>query len=261
VTLLPRLALLSLLAVLTTSCSSDGDLNVFSVRKDLELGRQARAEILGDPDQFPVLSKLDYPRAYAYIQAMADTIVARGGAEHADVFPYEVTLIDQDVRNAFATPGGFIYVYTGLIKTLESGDQLAGVLGHEIAHAAARHSTDRLTKQYGIATLLSLVAGSAEGGLAARVASSLLNLRFSRKDEAEADALSVSYLCKTRFAADGAAGFFRAIQEDGLRPPEFLSSHPSPANRIDRIQQWASEQGCNIEDQDLVAFRRFRQQF
>ena len=239
-----------------TSCSEDGDLNVFSVQQDLELGQQTDAEIRSQPDEFPIIERADNPAAYDYLQGMVDDIVREGQVPYADEFAYQVTLIDQDVENAFATPGGFLYVYTGLIQTLESGDQLAGVLGHEIAHAAERHSTDQLTQQFGFSTLVSVLTGG-DPGLLSEVAGSLLSLRFSRADETEADERSVDYLCNTRYAANGAAGFFEMIQ-NSPQPPAFLSSHPNPGDRVEEINARAREKNCSTETDDRVAFQEFK---
>ena len=252
--LLCALMLFTLLSF--ASCSEDGDINDFSVEQDLELGRQADAEIRSMPEEFPIIERADAPAAYAYLEEMVDEIVQQGGVAYADIFPYQVTLIDQDVENAFATPGGFLYVYTGLIKTLDSGDELAGVLGHEIAHAAERHSTDQLTQQYGVATLLSLLTGG-DPDLLTEIAGGLLSLRFSRGDESEADARSVDYLCNTDYAANGAAAFFAAI-EGQPTPPAFLSSHPNPGDRVAAINERAEEKGCSTEVEDIEAFQQFR---
>ena len=248
--------LLALLLLTLTACSEDGDINIFSVEQDLELGRQTDAELRSMPQEFPIIERPDAPAAYDYLQGMVDDIVQQGNVPYADVFPYQVTLIDQEVQNAFATPGGFLYVYTGLIQTLESGDELAGVLGHEIAHAAERHSTDQLTQRYGVSTLIGLLTGS-DPGLLTEIAGGLLSLTFSRSDEREADDRSVDYLCNTDYAANGAAAFFAAIQ-DQPTPPAFLSSHPNPGDRVAAINTRADEKGCSTEVDDVTAFERFR---
>lgn len=247
--------LLCLLSLST--CSEDGDFNVFSIEQDLELGRQTAQQILNNPAEYPVLEPRDYPQAYLYLQNMVDEIVREGNVPYADVFPYTVTLIRSDQQNAFATPGGFIYVYTGLVEVLDSGDQLAGVLGHEIAHASQRHSTDQLTKQYGISTLLSVVSGG-DPGLLTQIGSQLLNLKFSRDDEAEADARSVDFLCNTDYASNGAAGFFEMIQSMG-GSPAFLSTHPNPGDRVEEINDRAADKNCDTDTSDIDDFRDFQQ--
>ena len=237
---------LASLTFLGMDCASSG-LNVFSLEQDLELGKRTAAEIRSKPNDFPILSKSRHPQAYDYVQGLVNDIVRKGNVAHADIFPYEVTLIDDDdVLNAFATPGGFLYIYTGLIKYLDGEDQLAGVLAHEIAHSARRHSTQQATRQYGISTLLSLVTGNSDPGLLSQVATGLLSLKFSRGHENEADSYSVAYLCPTQYNAAGAAGFFEKMQSaGGGSPPEFLSTHPSPANRVADIRQQAQQKNCS----------------
>jgi len=242
------LSLASLLLLIFLTGPSCGTVNVFSLEDDRKLGAQVNQQILSDPAQFPVLPERGNEEVYSYIRGITNKILNSGKVEHKDEFAWEVRIIDDnETLNAFATPGGYIYVYTGLIKFLDSEDQLAGVMGHEIAHADQRHSTKAMTKQYGIATLLQLATGG-EGAAAllGQVAGSLVNLRFGRGAETEADTYSVIYLCPTGYEADGAAGFFRKLEEGGgQRPPEFLSTHPNPGNRVANIEAQVDERGCS----------------
>ncbi len=246
-----------LLPFLLFGCGAAGGLNVFSVEQDLELGRQMNQEIMNNPREYPVLRESSNPQAYAYLQGMVDEIVRSGKVPNASVFNYEVTIIDDDVLNAFATAGGYLYVYTGLIKYLDTEDQLAGVLAHEIAHAAERHVTEQATKQYGLSTLLGVVTGSGDPGTLTQIGAGLVGLSFSRGAESEADARSVDYLCGTRYRADGAAGFFEKTGNAGS-PPEFLSTHPSPSNRVEAIQQRAAKASCPAPSSSDSAFRSFQ---
>ena len=240
-------ALLLVVAANLSCGSAGGGLNVFSLEQDKQLGAQVNAEILSQPGQYPVLPEQGNEEVYRYVRGITDRILNSGKVEHRDEFAWEVRIIDDDATlNAFATPGGYIYVYTGLIKYLDTEDQLAGVMGHEIAHADQRHSTKALTKQYGIQALASLAAGSQAGALAGNVLGSLLQLKFGRGAETEADTYSVIYLCPTPYESDGAAGFFRKLNEAGSagRPPEFLSTHPNPANRVENIEKQAAQRQC-----------------
>lgn len=219
------------------------NLNLFTVEDDKQLGADLAAQIDADPASFPPLDRAEYSVAYGHIERIRDEILGSPDVVYADDFAWEVTILEDDaVVNAFAAPGGYIYVYTGLIRFLKTEDQLAGVLGHEIAHADRRHSTQQLTKRYGISALLELAFGD-DPNLAAEIAASLVDLSFSRSQEAEADDYSVIYLCDTGYAADGAAGFFE-LMGDGQGVPEFLSTHPNPANRIESIYELAAELGC-----------------
>ncbi|MCB0638062.1 MAG: M48 family metalloprotease, partial [Lewinella sp.] len=223
----PLLITLGLLTLFTTGCGTN-QLNLFSIDQDIELGRQVSEEIASNPDEYPILPEQGNEEVYRYIRNITNRLLSTGKVAHRQEFAWQVTIIqDDETLNAFATPGGYIYVYTGLIKFLDSEDELAGVLGHEIAHAAQRHSTQQLTQVYGLQMLLSVVTGSADPSMIEQIALGLASLRFSRGHESEADQYSVIYLCETSYNATGAAGFFRKM-EDSARPPEFLSTHPDP---------------------------------
>jgi predicted Zn-dependent protease len=157
------------------------------------------------------------------------------------------------VLNAFCTPGGYIYVYSGLIHYLEAEDHLAGVLGHEIAHAERRHSSVRLQKQYGSERMFEFIVLttpiSARAAWALQMLTDLTSLGYSREQEAESDSYSVKYLATTDYACDATAGFFEKLtaNNDGAEPPAFLSDHPSSTARIRDIHEEAEDLGCSTE--------------
>ncbi|WP_245826949.1 M48 family metalloprotease [Reichenbachiella faecimaris] len=157
-------------------------------------------------------------------------------------------IIDADVLNAFATPGGFIYVYTGLIKYLDTADDLAGVMGHEIAHASERHSSDQMKQQVGLQLLSQIILGEASNSQLAQLATGFFGLKFSRDDEAESDEHSVIYLSDTEYACNGAATFFEKLTAEGQAGgPEFLSTHPSPTSRVADINAKANDINCSTD--------------
>ena len=244
-----RLFFLTLIASFTLfmSCGGGDDgLIFFSVEDDIELGKQVRDEIEADTS-FVILSDVEYPEAYEFIRAMRDQILLSDEIEYDSLFDWEVYLVhDDEVLNAFATPGGYIYIYTGLIKFLDRSDDLAGVLGHEIAHSDRRHSIRQLQAQIGISTLLAVALGEDPGKLqevVGAITGSLATLQFSRNNEAEADEYSVYYLSDTDYQCDGAKSFFeKLIEEDQTgSTPEFLSTHPDPAERVDDISTVAAD--------------------
>ena len=238
-----RFLAIPILAGCTSSSGVFDGINLFTVEDDIELGAQLRDQIAASPADFPILDEAAYPEAYEHIYEMRDEILATGEVTYADDFVWETYIIDDpDTLNAFCAPGGYIYVYTGLIEFLETEDELIGVMGHEIAHADQRHSTQQLTKAYGLATMLEMLLGE-EPGLLADLAAGLVNLNFSRADESEADDFSVEYLCETLYAADGSAGFFEKLE--GVEIPEFLSTHPSSDTRVEDIQAYAEALGCS----------------
>lgn len=233
-------------SLFTFSCG-DGGFNLFSIEQDVQLGMQLREEVLSNPQEYPVLNRSQYPQAYSYVEGIVADILQSDDIRYKEEFPWEVYIIrDDNTLNAFAAPGGYIFVYTGLIKFLDSEDDLAGVLGHEMAHADQRHSTEQLTQTYGLALLLDVVLGNDQSTIT-NILASLLSLQFSRGDEREADEYSVRYLCDTNYASNSAASFFAKLINEGnaASPPEFLSTHPSPENRVEDINAEAQELGCS----------------
>jgi Zn-dependent protease with chaperone function len=252
--------------VIFVSCKKDKDakINIFPVEKDKELGAQMDAYINSDSSGMVVLREDQYPNSYARLKHIRDYILASGKLKYKDDFPWKVTIIrDDETLNAFATPGGYMYVYTGLIKYLESEDHLAGVMGHEMAHADRRHGTSQMSKQYGVETLFSLVLGQNKGMLG-QMTEGLLSLKFSRQDENDADDYSVQYLCQSsaEYSADGAAGFFEKLlaSGSGSNTPAFLSTHPSEGDRVKNIKEKASSLGCNVTEKNPSGFQQMKQE-
>lgn len=229
-------------------CKKDGGLNFFTIEDDKKFGAQMETEIASKPAEYPILPQSQYPQAYAYLESLKQSILDGGQLQHKTDFAWKLYIIKDDAtQNAFCTPGGYIYVYTGLIKTLDNASSLAGVMGHEMAHADRRHSTQQLTAQYGFSLMVSVIAGTTGQDQIAQIVGSLSSLAYSRDHEKDADAHSVIYLCPTQYRADGAADFFEKIGSQGV--PAFLSSHPDPGARVTNIRnkkaELESSTGCN----------------
>lgn len=218
----------------------DNGINIFTIEDDMTLGAQMQQEIQSNPAEYPLLNPVQYPGAYQHIERVRDSILSTGLVNYDNLFEWDVHIIrDDTILNAFCTPGGYIYFYTGLIKFLDNEAEFAGVMGHEMAHAAERHSTEQMTEAYGLQLLISIVLGqnpNALAEIAADLAAGVAYLAFSRNDEYESDELSVKYLYETSYDARGVAGFFEKI-EGSPQPPEFLSTHPNPGNRIEKINE------------------------
>ena len=232
-------------------------LNLFTVQQDKELGAQVAQEIESNPQQYPILDSARHASAYKFLYDMRNTILNGGNVRFKDEFLWRLRIIqDDNTLNAFCTPGGYIYVYTGLMKYLDAEDQLAGVLAHEIAHADYRHSTRQMTRMYGIQVMLNVLAGDREA--LKQVTGALIGLRFSRSHETEADKGSVLYMCPTDYDAAGGAKFFQKLQEaGGARVPEFLSTHPNPDNRIEDFYSEKIELGCMGEEDYKTRYQQF----
>ncbi|ALD20949.1 M48 family metalloprotease [Hymenobacter sp. DG25A] len=260
----PYLLLALVFSMGASSCTKDanGDRLFFSVEDDKTLGEKVAHQTdstYAAKGQLLARTDTKNQRAYQLLDGVVNRVLNSGELTYRNEFPWDVKIIkDDNIQNAFATPGGHIYVYTGLIKFLDNESQLAGVLGHEIAHADRRHTSKSLQQQYGISVLLSLVLGENPNQLA-EIAAGLGQLKFSRDYEREADDYSVVYLNKTIYACDGAAGFFIKAQAEGsASQPEFLSTHPDPGSRIEAIEAKATQLNCKGRTVDNNNFEELK---
>ncbi|MFT5581192.1 MAG: putative Zn-dependent protease [Psychromonas sp.] len=218
--------------------------NLFTVQQDKDFGAQVAGEIDGNRAEYPILDSSSNVEAYQMIYRVRDKILNSGSVDYKDDFQWRLRIIDNDsVLNAFCTPGGYIYVYTGILKFLDNEAEFAGVMGHEIAHADQRHSTRQMTKMFGLQVMLEVLAGNR--ALLKELTGAIIGLRNSRKHETEADFHSVEYLCSTDYNAAGGAGFFEKIQAmGGASQPEFLSTHPDPGKRVETFKTNQLTMGC-----------------
>ena len=239
------MGLLSIILVAFQCEENDKSINLFSINQDIEFGASMDTTILKDPSQFPVLPRSQYQLAYQHLERIRDNLLASGEVRYRNEFPWEVKIIKNDTTlNAFAAPGGYMYFYTGIIHFLDDEAEFAGVMAHEMAHCDRRHSTDNLTKNYGISIMLGMILGNNPSQLAevaAGLGSGLSTLAFSRSNEYEADQYAVKYMSGTDYDPMGLAGFFEKM-EGHPTPPTFLSTHPSPDDRIEQINaNWQVE--------------------
>lgn len=238
-------------------------LNVYPISKDIELGADIDAEIRANPQEYPIL---DNEMVRGYLQGLVDEIIRAPEVEYRGQFAYKVTVINDDrTLNAFATPGGYIYVYTGLLRYLENEAAIAGVLAHEIAHAEERHATDKMTADMGKGVLVS-AAGLEEKSAIVQIAANstdlLATLANSRADEAEADEMAFEYLEGTRFWPGGIKLFFeRMILESGRGSSLFdtwLSTHPAPEDRVEAINKMLKERQTPPPTPEQLGLSRYR---
>jgi len=178
-------------------------------------------------------------RTTAYVNCVADAITREVGGT------WEVKVFDSKDVNAFALPGGKIGVYTGLLAITETPDQLAAVIGHEVAHVIAGHSNERVSQQQVTSVGLTMAQVLVGGGVGGDTLMSALGagaqygvlLPFSRAHESEADLLGLDYMAKAGFDPRQAAALWRNMAKSGgQKPPEFASSHPSDETRIRQIE-------------------------
>ena len=178
------------------------------------------------------------------LQTLVDTLgqhIVTNSAASESPYQFDFHLLaDTTTVNAFALPGGQIFITAALLDRLETEAQLAGVLGHEIGHVVGRHGSEQLAKQkltQGLTNAVG-VATDLQGAQLAAAVGQLLNLRYGRNDELESDRLSVRYMADAGYNPNVMIRVMEILEEasGGARQPEFSSTHPSPTNRIQNIR-------------------------
>jgi Zn-dependent protease with chaperone function len=217
--------------------------NLFSADQDVEIGRQSAAQA---ERQLPVLRD---PSIAGYVDRIGRRLAAVAPGPR---FPYTFRVINASDINAFALPGGPVYVTRGIIEAVRNEGELAGVMAHEISHVALRHGTNQVSKAYlakaGIGLLGGILGGSgtATGSIMQAVGGLGLNalfLRFSRTAESQADILGTQIMARAGYDPLAMASMLSMLREKAGREPgrvaQFFSDHPSPANREARVRQEA----------------------
>lgn len=216
--------------------------NKYKVSDDVQLGRQAAAEA---ERQLPIMNDRE---VQDYIERVGQRLVESIPQEfqHPE-FRYYFRVINAREINAFALPGGPMYVNRGMIEAARTEGEMAGVMAHELSHVALRHGTAQATKaqKYSLLAGIAGIAGSILGGPAVgqigQAAVGTYFLKFSREYETEADLLGAQIMARAGYDPRDLANMFRTIQQQGgSGGPEFLSSHPNPSNRYERINQEAA---------------------
>lgn len=153
-------------------------------------------------------------------------------------YTFKVTVVKSDVVNAFALPGGSIVVFTGLMKKAESGEEVAGVLAHELNHVLQRHGLERIIKQLGFVAVVSIVLGNPPGlgGVMKQLGVELMTLKFGRAQETEADLTGLVLLHRAKIDPSGMITFFQRLAEKDEGRVEWLSTHPMSSARADRLK-------------------------
>ena len=209
--------------------------NTFSTQQDIELGRQAAQEIEQE------LALVTDPQLSEYVNRLGQNLSRLAPGYD---YPYTFKLVNAKEINAFALPGGPIYIHTGIIAAATSEAQLAGVLAHEISHVALRHSTNQASKAMLAQAPLAILGGILSGGglfgqlaqMGIAFGANSAFLKFSRSAESQADEQGAQMLYDAGYDPRAMAQFFETIEaESGGRGIEFLSSHPNPGNRQENI--------------------------
>ncbi|MDT8281918.1 MAG: M48 family metallopeptidase [Gammaproteobacteria bacterium] len=181
-----------------------------------------------------------------YVVCIANKIIPQV-KQNPDPSQWEVLVFEDDQANAFALPGNKIGVYTGLLKYAKNQDQLAAVIGHEVAHVIAKHSNERVSSQIATETGLGIAAavlGSTQNENSAMILAGLglgvqygIILPYSRKHESEADLIGLDLIARSGFNPEESVTLWQNMATAGSAPPEFLSTHPSSDTRIKQLRE------------------------
>ncbi|MHC4518920.1 MAG: M48 family metallopeptidase [Planctomycetota bacterium] len=211
------------------------ELMFFSDDKDIELGSKYAPQI-----EAALGGRFPDENLQNYVNRIGQRVVRFC---HRPDIAYYFTVVDQRAVNAFAVPGGHIFITSGLLRKLDSEAQLASILAHEVGHVVARDTMAALSRQIGMTALLGAAAGvggSGSGDLVAGTAfvSGVLSLQYSRDDEKAADLVGITYMIQAGYDPNGAVQAMRILKElQTVRPIEFFSTHPNPANRVVYLEE------------------------
>jgi beta-barrel assembly-enhancing protease len=223
------------------SAGGGGDFNLISLEDEWKLGEQLSRDIAAQ------IRLNNDPDVNAYVRQMGQRIVAQTPMAN---LPWQFHVVDDPAINAFAIPGGHVYVNTGLIANADTAAELAGVMAHEISHVVARHSTEQISRQYGLSIVAGLALGQNPGQLqqiAAQIVAQGAFARFSRDAEREADELGIRFMYDANYDPRGMASMFRELLEHQKTQPgrveAFFSTHPTTDARVRDAESRAAALG------------------
>jgi len=229
---------------------------VLPVSEEVKLGRQLAREVEKE-------SKLHSDVSVQNYVASVGRRVAAKATDKPSGITFTFKVIDDDKQiNAFALPGGHIYVYTGLLKMMDDEAELASVLAHEIAHVTQRHIAERLAAQYGIQTVAAMALGENQAGvagLAAQIAAAGTLIQYTRSMESEADAKGLPYMVRAGYDPNGMVRLFTkfAKQGEGPRALKWLQDHPMPSERVSEARQRIAQLKNPPTRRNEAAYERF----
>lgn len=259
--LLPVLLLTQACAVSKSPVTGNKRAYAYSWQEEIAIGREADPQIVAQYGEYGDRALASYVDSLGQALLEVSHLRRPGADPEWAATPFTFRVLDSPVVNAFALPGGFVYVTRGLVAYLENEAQLAVVLGHEIGHVAGRHGSKRAMNQmFGQAAVLAGAVGGQAifGGNAAEnvlnvagSATQLLFMSYGRDDERESDDLGVEYASLAGYDADEGAEFFRTLKrlgdQSGQDIPSFMSTHPDPGEREQTIHRHAAEWSGQVE--------------
>lgn len=252
--------ILLMITGLSSGCAVSKDdirgFNIISLQEEKQLGARFVVEV---EKQRKVVTD---PHVQGYLDRLGNRLLT---GVRAREFDFTFKAVRDDSVNAFAVPGGHVYVHTGLIKAAQNETELASVMAHEINHAVARHGTQQLTQQYGYGLVIQLILGQ-NPNLLAQLASTLFGqgafMAYSRSMENQADYLGVETMYRAGYDPRGMISFFKKIDTINQRNPgaleQFFSSHPMTGERLRNVQIEISKLPPKTFREDSLEFNRIK---
>jgi Zn-dependent protease with chaperone function len=235
-------------------------MNFFSPEQDIQLGKENAAQV---EKQMPLVKDAQLNQ---YIQRLGQKLVAHAPSVNGAQYPFTFKIVNQKEINAFALPGGPIYVNLGTIQAADTEAQLAGVIGHEMGHVIMRHSTNQASKQMLAQAPLAVLGGKFGGGVGQLAQMGIgfgLNsvfLKYSRQAESQADLIGTDIIHDAGYDPRAMAQFFEKLEaQGGARGPQFLSDHPNPGNRAEAVAAEAATLPKMNYQGDSSDFRAIKQ--
>jgi predicted Zn-dependent protease len=264
------LATIAAAAAVLTGCRTNpatgrNQLLLLSIEESIALGEESKEALTQEYG-----GRLDARELESYVNSVGVTLVEQTEGDYPQL-PWEFTVLDSDVINAFALPGGKIFATRGLLARLDNEAEMAAVIGHEIGHVTAEHVNERISRTMlvqGLAVGSAVAAGSSDSDwavivpLVVGVAGQGYLLSFSRSQELEADRLGVRYVTAAGYDPHAMMDLLEVLEESsqGPRPPQFLSTHPYPETRIAQVRTMLAGPYAYTQDNAEYGLRRERYQ-
>jgi len=262
-------------AMLLTGCTTNpttgrSQFNALSRDEEIAMGIDAKPEMIKEYG-----GEVQSADLKQYVSRVGTSLAQQTEGDYPSL-PWEFTLLDSDVINAFALPGGKVFMSRGLAEKMTNEAQLAGVLGHEVGHVTARHINDRVAQQVGIgalATVAGVVVGATSDNdlirygapVAFGVGSQVVLLSFSRGQELEADSLGVRYMVKVGYDPRGQLQVMEILDREAgdSRAASFFATHPDPKARIQQVEQLLNGEYAYTQNNPQFSLREseFKDQF
>ena len=233
---LPLIAAALAAALVAGGCATNpvtgkSDIVMMSAAQEVEIGRQMHPKVLQEYGRYAD------EELQAYVSDLGQRIAA---VSHRPELQYTFTVLDSEEVNAFALPGGYVYITRDLLKEFKTEAQLAAVLSHEIGHVVARDTLVAMSEQIGMTAIMvaAQAGGSPDLARGTRFVTAVLSLQYSREDEKEADLAGLTYMTQAGYDPNAMIEVMQILEKlQTIRPIEFFSTHPNPESRIAYLQE------------------------